>query len=242
MELPTGSLIIIAFLVSLVVLTGVWKASRGRQPLRAPGLQREGSGSPAPAASPVKSSLADTVTAASPVQVDEISILDEVDIYLSYGHLEQAATSLSWYVDHNPDNTQQRRRLLAIYREIPDIDHFAELLEQLIESHTIPDAEARDLVLQGLKLDPQNLQLRVTAENLGMGGAQIAAVLAHATLAPQPAESSALAGAQRELQQAIVNPEPLDLSGFMPRPEMRSAGVVPKRFYRGGPHTAHRAR
>ena len=225
MELPTGSLIIIAFLVSLVVLTGVWKASRGRQPLRAPGLQREGSGSPAPAASPVKSSLADTVTAASPVQVDEISILDEVDIYLSYGHLEQAATSLSWYVDHNPDNTQQRRRLLAIYREIPDIDHFAELLEQLIESHTIPDAEARDLVLQGLKLDPQNLQLRVTAENLGMGGAQIAAVLAHATLAPQPAESSALAGAQRELQQAIVNPEPLDLSGFMPRPEMRSAGV-----------------
>ncbi|MDD5002695.1 MAG: hypothetical protein PHS70_01040, partial [Acidithiobacillus sp.] len=191
MELPTGSLIIIAFLVTLVVLTGVWKASRGRKPLKAPGLQREGSGSPAPAASPVKSSQASTVTAASPVQVDEISILDEVDIYLSYGHLEQAATSLSWYVDHNPDNAQQTRRLLAIYREIPDIDHFAELLERLTESHTIPDAEARDLVLQGLKLDPQNLQLRVTAENLGMSSAQIAAVLAHATLAPQPAESSA---------------------------------------------------
>ena len=215
MELPTGSLIVIAFLVVLVALTGVWKAARGRKPLKAPALQHEGHGSPAPT---VKSSLASTVTAVSPVQVDEISILDEVDIYLSYGHLEQAATSLRWYVDHNPDNAQQTRRLLAIYREIPDVDHFAELLEQLTESHSISDAEARDLVLHGLKLDPQNLQLRVTAENLGMSSAQIAAVLTHATLAPQRAESSALAGAQRELQQAIVNPEPLDLSGFMPRP------------------------
>jgi tetratricopeptide (TPR) repeat protein len=223
MELPIGSLIIIAFLVAMVILTGLWKVLRRQKRHNAPNTlrnARENSGGQAQA-TPAN----DVPATSSCVQVNEISILDEVEIYLSYGHLEQAATSLRWYVDHNPDNIQQMRRLLSIYREISDIDHFAELLEKLNDSGAIPGAEAQDLVLEGLKLDPQNLQLRVTAENLGVNSAQIAAVVTHALHAPQSAISSSLAGAQRALQQAIVNPEPLDLlSGFAVKPGQSSSG------------------
>ncbi|MCK9189850.1 hypothetical protein [Acidithiobacillus sp.] len=228
MELPIGSLIVIAFLVALVILTGLWKALRRRKLLNVAGTLRpthESSGSPAHAVPVIKTVPANnTSEITASVQVDETSILDEVEIYLSYGHLEQAATSLNWYVDHNPDDIQQMRRLLSIYREIPDIDHFAELLEKLNDSRAIPGAEVQNLVLEGLKLDPKNLQLRVTAENLGVSSAQIAAVITHSTHAPQSAASSSLIDAQRELQQAIVNPEPLDLSGFVAKPGQLSGG------------------
>ncbi|WP_298169285.1 hypothetical protein [Acidithiobacillus sp.] len=228
MELPLGSLIIIAFLVALVVLTGLWKVLRRQKLLKASGTLRnvrENRGSQTPATPAIKTGPANAMPeTSSSVQVNETSILDEVEIYLSYGHLEQAATSLSWYIDHNPDDIQQIRRLLSIYREISDIDRFAELLEKLNDSRAIPGAEAQELVLEGLKLDPQNLQLRVTAENLGVSSAQIAAVITHATHAPQSATSSSLVGAQRELQQAIVNPEPLDLSGFIAKPGQLSGG------------------
>ena len=228
MGLPLGSLIVIAFLVALVVLTGLWKVLRRRKLLNVAGTlrsARESRGVATQAVSAIKTGPANnTPETTSSIQVNETSILDEVEIYLSYGHLEQAATSLSWYVDHNPDDIQQMRRLLSIYREIPDIDHFAELLEKLNDSRAIPGAEVQDLVLEGLKLDPQNLQLRVTAENLGMSSAQIAAVITHATHAPQSVASSSLVGAQRELQQAIVNPEPLDLSGFVAKPGQLSGG------------------
>ncbi|CDQ10025.1 conserved protein of unknown function [Acidithiobacillus ferrivorans] len=231
MELPIGSLIIIAFLIAMVILTGLWKVLRGQKLLNASSTLRNArvhSGSQAPQATPaIKTGPAnDMPETSSFVQVNETSILDEVEIYLSYGHLEQAATSLSWYVDHNPDNIQQMRRLLSIYREISDIDHFAELLEKLNDSGAIPGTEAQDLVLEGLKLDPQNLQLRVTAENLGVNSAQIAAVVTHALHAPQSAISSSLVSAQRALQQAIVNPEPLDLlSGFVVKPGQSSSGA-----------------
>ncbi|OCB03048.1 hypothetical protein BBC27_09790 [Acidithiobacillus ferrivorans] len=231
MELPIGSLIIIAFLIAMVILTGLWKVLRGQKLLNASSTLRNArvhSGSQAPQATPaIKTGPAnDMPETSSFVQVNETSILDEVEIYLSYGHLEQAATSLSWYVDHNPDNIQQMRRLLSIYREISDIDHFAELLEKLNDSGAIPGTEAQDFVLEGLKLDPQNLQLRVTAENLGVNSAQIAAVVTHALHAPQSAISSSLVSAQRALQQAIVNPEPLDLlSGFVVKPGQSSSGA-----------------
>jgi hypothetical protein len=228
MELPIDSLIIIAFLVAMVILAGLWKVLHRQKLLNAPSTlrnTRKNSGGKAQASPAIKIGPAnDMPETSSFVQVNETSILDEVEIYLSYGHLEQAATSLSWYVDHNPDDIQQMRRLLSIYREISDIDHFAELLEKLNDSGAIPGTEAQDLVLEGLKLDPQNLQLRVTAENLGMNSAQIAAVVTHALHAPQSAVSSSLVGAQRALQQAIVNPEPLDLlSGFVVKPGQASS-------------------
>ncbi|MEB8536859.1 type IV pilus assembly protein FimV, partial [Acidithiobacillus ferriphilus] len=239
MELPIDSLIIIAFLVAMVILAGLWKVLHRQKLLNAPSTPRnarENSGGKAQASPAIKIGPAnDMPETSSFVQVNETSILDEVEIYLSYGHLEQAATSLSWYVDHNPDNIQQMRRLLSIYREISDIDHFAELLEKLNDSGAIPGTEAQDLVLEGLKLDPQNLQLRVTAENLGVNSAQIAAVVTHALHAPQSAISSSLVGAQRALQQAIVNPEPLDLlSGFVVKPGQASSGASKNGFADAG--------
>ena len=226
MELPRSSLIIIVILIALVIITGLWKVLHERRSSHSSGMatrktSRKGDRHHAEtgtanhdAASPP---YPDTFTYSdASTRIEEVSILDEVDIYLSYGHFDQAATSLRWYVDHNPKDIPQMRRPLAIYREIPDMDRFGEVLEKLYDSGVIVGQEARDLVLAGLHLDTQNLQLRVLAENLGMSGAQIEAEITRLTHASKSAvldpSSSALSSAQRELKQAIVHPEPLDLS------------------------------
>ncbi|MBU2759987.1 hypothetical protein [Acidithiobacillus sulfurivorans] len=224
MELPLSSLIIIVLLLALVVSAGLWKLFNRKKLLKNNAKPKKITPAPKNSA-PVSTgqisgtSSADN-TSLTAAEVDETSILDEIEIYLAYGHLEQAATSLSWYVTHNPDDTRQSRKLLALYQEIPDLDRFAELLSNLCESGIISDAEAQNLTLAGLQADPENLQLRVLAENLGISNSQLAAISTIKTSEAQPAPSSVLIRVQQELQQALVNPEPMDmdLSGFSEKP------------------------
>ncbi len=225
MELPLSSLIIIALLLALVVSAGLWKLFNRKKLLESNATPKKitpVSENPASVSTTQisGSSSADKASLTAAAEVDETSILDEIEIYLAYGHLEQAATALSWYVAHNPDDTQQSRRLLALYQEIPDPDRFAELLSNLCDSGIISGAEAQDLTLAGLQADPGNLQLRVLAENLGISNSQLAAVSAIKTSEAQPAPSPALIMVQQELQQVLVNPEPMDmdLGGFSEKP------------------------
>ncbi|MFA7496769.1 MAG: hypothetical protein AB7C98_08060 [Acidithiobacillus sp.] len=234
MDLPLSSLIIIVFLLALVISAGLWKLlSRKR-------LLKEAKSSKVKTVLPPKTSLSASDTAVLtptpalpvntiPVEVDETSILDEVEIYLSYGHQEQAATSLSWYVAHNPNDLPQARRLLTLYLELPDIDRFSELLESLCESKRIIGTEAQSLVLAGLQATPLNLQLRVLAENLNISNAQLATLTTATMSSDQNIPSSKLSSAQKELQQALINPEPmdLDLSGFSEKPELSLTSAIP---------------
>ncbi|PKY10613.1 hypothetical protein B1757_08520 [Acidithiobacillus marinus] len=232
MELPFSSLIIIGLLLVLVVFAGLWKLFNRKKLLKASPIAKtahteERSVAPPPLQAPQASTLTTPAGIAS-AEVDETSILDEIEIYLAYGHLEQAATSLRWYVSHNPDDIQQSRRLLTLYQEIPDMDGFAELLTQLCDTKTISGAEAQDLTLAGLRLDPDNLQLRVLAENTGISNSQLVAINSIQNIENPAQTSSALQRAQQELQQALVNPEPLDmdLGGFsektLPNPRTKT--------------------
>ncbi|MBE7563413.1 hypothetical protein H7F10_10730 [Acidithiobacillus sp. HP-6] len=225
MELPLSSLIIIVLLLALVVSAGLWKLFSRKRLLKNTVKPQKITPAPKNSASVPTVQIAgtdgsDVTHHATSTEVDETSILDEIEIYLAYGHLEQAATSLSWYVIHNPDDTRQSRRLLALYQEIPDLDRFAELLGNLCDSGIISGVEAQDLTLAGLQADPENLQLRVLAENLGISNGQLAAINTIKTSEAQLAPSSALIRVQQELQQALVNPEPMDmdLSGFSEKP------------------------
>lgn len=225
MELPLSSLIIIVLLLALVVSAGLWKLFNRKKLLKSNAKSQKitPASKNSASVSTIKisgSSSADNASLTAAAEVDETSILDEIEIYLAYGHLEQAATSLSWYVTHNPDDTRQSRRLLALYQEIPDPDRFAELLSNLCDSGIISGAEAQDLTLAGLQADPENLQLRVLAENLGISNSQLAAISTIKTSEAQPAPSPALIRVQQELQQALVNPEPMDMdiSGFSEKP------------------------
>ncbi|WP_414039956.1 FimV family protein [Acidithiobacillus sp. M4-SHS-6] len=220
MELPLSSLIIIVLLLILLVFAGLWKSFNRKRLLKVPPKTNASRTAEASVSNPnpqvPRTSTATTPDQITSAEVDETSILEEIEIYLAYGHLEQAATSLSWYVAHHPDDIQQSRKLLALYQEIPDMDRFADWLSHLYDTGIISGVEAQDLVLTGLHSDPENLQLRVLAENTGISNSQLAAISTMQDTGNPAPTSPALLRAQQELQQALVNPEPLDMdiSGF----------------------------
>ncbi|MHB0888982.1 hypothetical protein [Acidithiobacillus sp.] len=223
MELPLTSLILIASLVVLVLVAVLWKLRARKKPAATPRPKSPAQQTPRPSVSASKAEEAAPAASAA-AQIEEVSILDEVEIYLSYGHLEQASTTLRWYVDHHRGDQEQARRLLEIYLALGDADHYAEILERLCEDPAATGVDCREDIFAGLQMDPQNLQLRVLAEVLlGMSVAAIEAELAQRR--PQRVDTGqamahrALAEARQDLEQAIVNPEPFDLgdislSGF----------------------------
>ncbi|MGC8467836.1 MAG: hypothetical protein ACP5M3_06435, partial [Acidithiobacillus sp.] len=125
MSLPLSSQILILLLGAMLVAAVLWKWRQSRV------LKRSGNSLPTAREARTQKPVARTTPPEAPkpsaskkamgaARVEEVSLFDEVEIYLSYGHLEQAATALRWYVDHHPEDVAQRRRLLDVYLEIPD--------------------------------------------------------------------------------------------------------------------------
>lgn len=98
----------------------------------------------------------------------ETNILDEVSIYLSYGHLEQAAESLEWYVRHNTEDVHQRFRLLDIYQSIPDDKRFVALLRDMLERGLIQKDVAQQYTISCLKICVGSEVLVGMASDLGI--------------------------------------------------------------------------
>ncbi|WP_291510440.1 hypothetical protein [Acidithiobacillus sp.] len=224
MSLPLSSQILILLLGAMLVAAVLWKWRQSRA------LKRSGNSLPTARETRVQKPVARTTPPEAPkpsaskkamgaARVEEVSLFDEVEIYLSYGHLEQAATALRWYVDHHPEDVAQRRRLLDVYLEIPDIDAYAEVLENSVQAKATPLDEARERIFLGLERDPQNLGLRVLGESaLGLDPADIDRELNRRRPEDRRPQAAAradgaplLADTQRNLEQIIVHPEPLSL-------------------------------
>lgn len=202
-----------------------------------------------PPSAPIKAEPAQTIefTAESPppspvdhdrsestTEIYEVDPREEAEIYLSYGHLDQAAATLQWYVERHREDSETLRRLLDIYIEIPDLDRYAEYQDRFC-SLSPDDPNCRAGIMRGILADPGNLELRNQAYTyLGMGPdtvsgyLQAQGVAADSTLdLPQISEKKTeLNQAQDALKQAIVNQEGPDLSG-MELTEQRPGTVQP---------------
>lgn len=174
-------------------------------------------------------------------EVYEVDPLQEVEIYLSFGHLEQAATTLRWHVEHHPEDLDNCLRLLDLYLEIPDMAGYAEIQERLCTLSA--DRNLRqETITRGLIADPDNLHLRVLADTyLGLDPEAVDTFLvAHRPQATVRIEQTAsrtgpneselahsVDKAQSALKQALVNPEPLDLSGLDAGSEKAGPAWIP---------------
>lgn len=183
-----------------------------------------------------------TSAAESSTEIYEVDPREEAEIYLSYGHLEQAATTLQWYVERHREDSDTLQRLLDIYIEIPDLDRYAEYQDRFC-SLSPDDPNCRQGILRGVLADPGNLDLRNQAYTyLGMDPDAVSGYLKEqgapaeveiaatqqtaATPAAKKADDIQLDRTQGALKQAVVNQEGMDLSG-MELTEQRPGGAQP---------------
>lgn len=104
-------------------------------------------------------------------EVDDLDTLAEIEVFLEFGYLEQAAIALRSYVDGSSINApSQLKRLSELYLTLRWIDDYSDMLERLHERSMLDRQQLTDAVFLGLQEDPQNLSLRVLAESrLGLG-------------------------------------------------------------------------
>lgn len=150
---------------------------------------------PAQAAPPAQAA-ADAMAGPDELQL-EIGVADtdqltEADVYLQFGYLDRAAALLRSYADQNPPASRELARLLGLYLRLAAIDDFTEILQRLAALGMLTEADTAQAVVEGLRVDPDNLALRVFAED--SLGWDIATVSRRVGLAPpQPAPRGASA-------------------------------------------------
>lgn len=98
------------------------------------------------------------------IGVADTDLLTEADVYLQFGYLDRAAALLRSYVDHNPPASRELARLLGLYLRLHAIDDFTEILQRLAALGIMTEADTAQAVVEGLRIDPDNLALRVFAE------------------------------------------------------------------------------
>ncbi|MEW5892298.1 MAG: tetratricopeptide repeat protein [Pseudomonadota bacterium] len=125
------------------------------------------------------------------ITVNEADPLAEASIFIMYGYHDRAAELLRWYLDDAGEAQAQVLQLLCdSYLKLRQVDDFADILERRL---LLAGAEPalRDTLLEGLRLDPENLQLRVLAINyFGLDVDQINALLGLEPAAPESTAES----------------------------------------------------
>ncbi|MGL6045202.1 MAG: type IV pilus assembly protein FimV [Vogesella sp.] len=144
---------------------------RHPQPAASPAAQPASAQAPEPAsqrlpggpsAEPAGSTGADELQL--DIGVADTDLLTEADVYLQFGYLDRAAALLRSYVDHNPPASRELARLLGLYLRLHAIDDFTEILQRLAALGIMTEADTAQAVVEGLRCDPDNLALRVFAE------------------------------------------------------------------------------
>ena len=127
---------------------------------------------------PALDDLSEDFHAGDSIAVSEADPLEEAHIFLQYGYFDRAAELLRWFADNSEGTDPDILRLLMdVYLRLKQIDDYAEILERLIAASGA-GAGLQQALLEGLKLDPENLPLRVLAKgHFGLGIEQVNALI-----------------------------------------------------------------
>ncbi|TCS73492.1 hypothetical protein EDC61_102270 [Sulfuritortus calidifontis] len=134
----------------------------------------------------------DEAAGSDAITVSEADPLAEASIFIMYGYHDRAAELLRWYLDDAGEAQAQVLQMLGdAYLKLERVDDFADILERLLLLSG-PGETQRQALLEGLKIDPENLQLRVLAINyFGLDVDQINALLGLEPVAPVPIDAPA---------------------------------------------------
>ncbi len=93
-------------------------------------------------------------------------LLTEYEIYLQFGYLDKAAKTLSNYLALESDPPiHLQKKLLELYLKSERIDDYADLLEMLYKGKKIGKDILQVTTIAGLKVDRNNLNLRLLAQS-----------------------------------------------------------------------------
>jgi len=108
-------------------------------------------------------------------EVGDLDVLAEIDVFLEFGYLEQAALALRNYVDSpSCKSPGQLHRLAGLYLQLHWLEDYADTLERLHELSLLDRQQLAKAIFSGLQQDQQNLSLRVLAESrLGLGVSEV---------------------------------------------------------------------
>lgn len=109
------------------------------------------------------------------VSIEKVDLLTEYEIYIQFGYVERAAKILEAYLDTLPQPPLGlRKKLLGHFLDCDLMDDYASTLDILIEDEVLTDEEIKFGLIEGLKKDRNNLNLRLTAETtLGWGPEEV---------------------------------------------------------------------
>ncbi|WP_374421142.1 FimV family protein [Chromobacterium sp.] len=106
-----------------------------------------------------------TDAAGQPYQVDEVDLLTEVDIFIEFGYLGQAAQALRHYVDRlAPHSAKHLQRLTGLYLQTGALDDYGAMLERQHDLALIGREQLEQALEAGLRIERNHLALRVLAE------------------------------------------------------------------------------
>ncbi|MBV8679958.1 MAG: hypothetical protein JO338_05845 [Aquitalea sp.] len=137
--------------------------------IRQPSRPAQTGTAPAPATSAEEAELEDHEIMS--YEVDDLDALAEIDVFMEFGYLEQAALALRTYVDGPSSNAPgQLGRLAELYLQLRWIDDYSDILERQYEHSLLDRQQLHTAILAGLQQDHHNLALRVMADSwLGLG-------------------------------------------------------------------------
>jgi len=148
------------------------------------------------------------------IGVADTDMLTEADVYLQFGYLDRAAALLRSYADQNPPASRELARLLGLYLRLGAIDDFTEILQRLAALGILTEADTAQAVVEGLRVDADNLALRVFAEETL--GWDIATVSRRMGLTPPQTSTVTAAAAPAASPAAPPDGKPVLVAGQQP--------------------------